>query len=644
MIDVTRTLQPRRPANVAMKQVTDLSPEEVVELLRKHGYEVQQRGTYWMAQCPAHDDQNPSLKIEQGRNQKAVVHCFANCSQKDILDALNALLHGENQVSVSKKKQPRFEQTLTLGRYATYLGVSEEFLHEQGLQETDSGIAFPFPGCAKVRTGGRSKYIWDPKGTRSEKYPLWPLPRDGVADEVWVTEGETDCLIARFLGFDAYASTSGANASAHVTPAHFGALRDRGASRVVIVPDADESGEKMANVLVPNAQAAGLDARVCNLETVREDPFDPRVYPKDLHEWFREHNNGGGTTALREELAEKIEVRDPHPEVIVLNDFLEAHSVAPEWVIPDLIAKGDVIGVVAPPKSLKTYFVLHAIYCLATRQPLMEQGTYRPERAVQVMLVEEEGNADLFAQRIKRVARAYGDDWTIPPQIRFRTGFTLEDSHQVDMLISALLMTGTEVLVLDPWQRMTGSSDESSSSETQKLWNEIFRIRQFVPGLTIIIIHHARKDATMDQNMVRGSSRFMGEVDTVILLRKEDKDLLGMVVEGRDHGGTEVGEEKLIRVIWEEDYEEVFRLDGNEFTETISVKKAPGGNKNREKVFDFLVTAQDWCTKKQVEEATDLTRDTVSRHLKTLVEDGQVTEDNPGAGHTARYKASDPKA
>src|SRR5690606_10114423 len=50
------------------------------------------RGGHWsgskgMARCPAHDDRTPSLGVTLGRNA-VLFHCFAGCSQADVLAAL----------------------------------------------------------------------------------------------------------------------------------------------------------------------------------------------------------------------------------------------------------------------------------------------------------------------------------------------------------------------------------------------------------------------------------------------------------------------------------------------------------------------------------------------------------------------------
>jgi hypothetical protein len=47
-------------------------------------------GSSWTAHCLAHDDRNPSLSIREGYDGKVLVHCFAGCEQKAVLNALLA--------------------------------------------------------------------------------------------------------------------------------------------------------------------------------------------------------------------------------------------------------------------------------------------------------------------------------------------------------------------------------------------------------------------------------------------------------------------------------------------------------------------------------------------------------------------------
>ena len=52
---------------------------------------VRPSGSQWEAKCPAHDDKTPSLKIKQG-DETIIIHCFAGCRAKDVIDAMGLQL------------------------------------------------------------------------------------------------------------------------------------------------------------------------------------------------------------------------------------------------------------------------------------------------------------------------------------------------------------------------------------------------------------------------------------------------------------------------------------------------------------------------------------------------------------------------
>ncbi|VEJ46055.1 conjugative transfer relaxase protein TraI [Bartonella vinsonii] len=45
-------------------------------------------GAYGLAHCPAHDDRSPSLAISNGNDGRLLLHCYAGCSFKEIIQAL----------------------------------------------------------------------------------------------------------------------------------------------------------------------------------------------------------------------------------------------------------------------------------------------------------------------------------------------------------------------------------------------------------------------------------------------------------------------------------------------------------------------------------------------------------------------------
>jgi hypothetical protein len=60
-------------------------------------------GNGWIAQCPLHDDQTPSLSISAGRDGKVLVHCHAGCNQRDVYIAV---LRNRGFCGKHKRKDP----------------------------------------------------------------------------------------------------------------------------------------------------------------------------------------------------------------------------------------------------------------------------------------------------------------------------------------------------------------------------------------------------------------------------------------------------------------------------------------------------------------------------------------------------------
>ena len=74
----------------------------------------------YLACCPAHDDKNPSLSIQDAPSGKVLVHCHAGCSQDEVISALRdlGLWHiqsrerGEYLKRQSLKDKIRFNQII----------------------------------------------------------------------------------------------------------------------------------------------------------------------------------------------------------------------------------------------------------------------------------------------------------------------------------------------------------------------------------------------------------------------------------------------------------------------------------------------------------------------------------------------------
>ncbi|MFG0313131.1 MAG: hypothetical protein ACF8LL_02940, partial [Phycisphaerales bacterium] len=62
--------------------------ERLIARLGEAGRQPREAGDGWIARCPAHDDEKPSLSISAGRDGRALLHCFAGCSPEAVVESL----------------------------------------------------------------------------------------------------------------------------------------------------------------------------------------------------------------------------------------------------------------------------------------------------------------------------------------------------------------------------------------------------------------------------------------------------------------------------------------------------------------------------------------------------------------------------
>lgn len=183
--------------------------ERIRSALESRGTTKETGDTKLVAQCPAHDDRNPSLSLT-GIEGSALLYCHAGCSQADVVAALGLTM------------ADLFDNR----REATYV----------------------YPGGRRVHRKPDKTF---PQSGNKDDRSLFRADRLGEARHVLVVEGEKDVLAAESVGAVAVCPAMGAG-KAHLfdwTP-----LRGR---YVTIVADNDEPGRKHAQAVAELAAAAG---------------------------------------------------------------------------------------------------------------------------------------------------------------------------------------------------------------------------------------------------------------------------------------------------------------------------------------------------------------------------------------------------
>lgn len=232
------------------------------------------RGEWWMARCPAHDDGRPSLAI--GAGEKCwILHCFAGCSIQAICDSLGITMshlyydHGEKNGKPIKWK--------VVGKYV--------YRDEQGVElyrnireeaQKDGRTIKRFRQCWRDTAGNGWVYKMD--GIRRVPYRLHEI----AAHPEWpivMVEGEkvANKVVLEFRCQEWLASSIQKMPLLNMREVFL--KSGFGGRKVAIIPDNDDAG--VIHSLTVFSALAGIADLLCYVdlhllpyEAPKEDAFD----------------------------------------------------------------------------------------------------------------------------------------------------------------------------------------------------------------------------------------------------------------------------------------------------------------------------------------------------------------------------------
>lgn len=187
----------------------------------------------WIAQCPSHDDRQPSLSVGEGQDGRILLNCFAGCSVEEIVDAVGLKLRdlfppgprldlndspSVKAIQENANGKARAVPAVTaatvqhagcmLASYAEAKGLPIEFLRGLGLSDQNydgqSALRVPYLDRRGAELAVRyrlaltrsesadDRFRWK-KGAKPCLYGLWALDRAKSAGYVVLVEGESDC-------------------------------------------------------------------------------------------------------------------------------------------------------------------------------------------------------------------------------------------------------------------------------------------------------------------------------------------------------------------------------------------------------------------------------------------------------------------
>lgn len=240
--------------------------EIMIEALDAAGSKGSRAGSGEVFQCPAHDDQNPSLSVSRGtKGMDVVFNCHAGCKRDDILSALkltwkDILGGGKNDDDYRAHRADLWmpcqggKDTPPERRCPGHKSAEYHYTDEAGnflyavarCSHKGNGCRAPF---AQWRSDSTKRYgkAWGlPESVRRVLYNLPKVIEAAKAGRrIWILEGEKDVerMKADFPDEVATTVVSGAG-NGKWRPEYTRYLK--GASQVIIVADCDKTGLEYA--------------------------------------------------------------------------------------------------------------------------------------------------------------------------------------------------------------------------------------------------------------------------------------------------------------------------------------------------------------------------------------------------------------
>ena len=190
------------------------------------------------------------------------------------------------------------------------------------------------------------------------------------------------------------------------------------------------------------------------------------------------------------------------------------HLPPPKWLIQGLFEVGSLVMVVGPQSSFKSFLALDWSLCLASGRSWNGQRVVKSN----VIYALGEGKGNL----LKRI-KAWNRHNEPVPDEAFRACFEvpqLATKEDVDRFLRDIKREelNPDVIVIDTLARSFVGKDENGPTDPG-LWIESAdRLRHL--GLTVIVLHHTSKSTEFGLKY-RGSTAFMGAMDTAFTLRRD---------------------------------------------------------------------------------------------------------------------------
>ena len=499
-------------------------------------------GDGYTALCPGHPDGENSLSVRP-ISGGTVVNCFSGCSFKEIIEGAEQFGPGAKSSSPKIVKKREKASKNPRGWWEEYTQVPSGFWEELGVEYHLGEIKFFWDEVptTKSRPAGEKTFFWRPDG--APRPPIWPSLPDELPEEIWITEGESDCGILRYLGMPAWALTKGVLSLISLLDLIWPSLHRRGVERVIFVVDFDQAGEDALDKVIAGLFNAQIQVGYCDLGKV----IQPLLGEKDIRDiWLRLADSDIFEKDLREAVY-LFPTPTDEASRISIGALLSQTTQPIQWTVDQILLSNVVEMLVGAPKMMKSWLALDLGLSIATGTPFLnhfktldpgpvvyigkEDPTYALKDRLSKILISK-GLGGQASSLDSQVSVKFPSQKDIPLFVDLSRTF-LFTPRELESLYIWLDQIKTEyghikMVVFDPILRMMTGVDEYKATDVNlKLFEPVTRIAEET-GASVMMVHHRSKQAQGAKGSY-GSVAFHAFADGTMYLMGTQPDKQGWV-------------------------------------------------------------------------------------------------------------------
>ena len=226
-----------------------------------------------------------------------------------------------------------------------------------------------------------------------------------------------------------------------------------------------------------------------------------------------------------------------------LTELRDPDLTPPIDQVTGLVAEGETVLLVGRPKVGKSRLVLQLVFALSAGKEVLG---FRIPRARRILLLDLENRPVIVRDRFRHMApepRDSDENIVIYTPETLSTSMVGIEGEGLSWLRELVEHCNPDILVIDTWRLLLGAKDENKSDVVVSGLKDLAKLRESRPSLSIVIVHHLRKQQIDSRVSLRvdpygwvesvsGHHALVGHVDACYGIEREVNDSEELIVFG----------------------------------------------------------------------------------------------------------------